>query len=60
MCYNFNGQEIIFKDFDVRRELVESIARLNDWIFDEIAFHQEDPKLSKKIVRIRNKLPINL
>lgn len=60
MCYSFNVRGIIFKDFEVRREVVESIGRLNDWIFDEIGFYQEDPKLSKKIVRIRNKLPINL
>ncbi len=60
MCYNFNVKGIIFNNYKERREVVESIARLNDWIFDEIAFYQEDPKLSKKIVRIRNKLPINL
>ena len=60
MCYSFNAQGIIFRDFNVRMEIVESICRLNDWIFDEIAFYQDDPKLSKKIVRTRNKLPINL
>lgn len=60
MCYSFNVKGLVCKDFNVRREIVESIARLNEWIFDEIAFYQDDPKLSKKIVRIRNKLPINL
>lgn len=60
MCYSFNIQGIIFKDFNVRREVVESIGRLNDWIFDEIAYYQDGPKLIKKIVRTRNKLPINL
>jgi len=60
MCYSFNIKGIIFNNYNERRELVESIARLNDWIFDEIAFYQEDPKLSKKIVRIRNKLPLNI
>ena len=60
MCYSFNVKGIVFKDFNVRRELVEAIGRLNDWIFDEIAYYQDDPKLHKKMVRIRNKLPINL
>ena len=53
MKYNWNPT-------NERRDLVESIARLNDWIFDEIAFHQEDPELSKKIVRNKNKLPLNI
>lgn len=60
MSYNFNVKGLVFNDYNERREIVESIARLNDWIFDEIAFYQDDPKLSKKIVRTRNKLPINL
>ena len=60
MCYSFNVKGLVFKDYNERREVVESIGRLNDWIFDEIAYYQDDPKLSKKIVRTRNKLPINL
>jgi len=60
MCYSFNVKGLVFNDPNTRMELVESIARLNDWIFDEIAFYQDDPKLSKRIVRIRNKLPINV
>ena len=53
MKYNWNPN-------DERRDLVESIAKLYDWIFDEIAFHQDNPELSKKIVRSKNKLPLNV
>ena len=60
MCYRFDVQGLIFNDLDVRKELVESFARLNAWIFDELAYYQEDLNLIKKIVRIRRKLPINL
>jgi hypothetical protein len=48
MCYSFNIKGLVFNNYKARREIVESIARLNDWIFDEIAFYQDDPKLSKK------------
>ena len=60
MCYRFDVQGLMFKDLDVRKELVESFARLNTWIFDELEYYQEDLNLIKKIVRIRRKLPINL
>jgi len=44
---------------DEARELMASLDRVNDWIFDEIAFFQKNSKLSKEIVRKRYKLPLN-
>ena len=60
MCFNPFYKTNPDPEYVIRKELVESISRLNDWIFDEIAFYHDDPELSKKIVRIRNKLPINM
>ena len=55
MCYN--PQWI---DNNEGRELVASLERTNDWVFDEIAFHQNDSKISEEIVRNRYKLPLNI
>lgn len=34
MCYSFNVKGLGFNDYKERRALVESITRLNDWIFE--------------------------
>ena len=60
MRYSFNFKGLVFNDYKERRNLVESIARLNDWIAIETIFYQDDPELSKKIVRMKNKLPLNI
>jgi len=45
---------------NLEMELSDSYDRLLDWIFDETIIYQEDDELINFIVKIHDKLPINL